>query len=263
MKIALVSLDQKWEDKKGNQEQCSLISKRISEQFPDIDLIIYPEMTLTGFSITNEAISEFENNSESIDFFKKLSTTTQVSHLFGLAVKTIDNQHYNRCCYVNGNGEMLAQYDKMHTFSFAGENELYSRGNKPEVVEVNGAKIGLTICFDLRFSPLYSHYRKRCNLMINIANWPDARRSHWLNLLQSRAIENQAFTVGVNRTGIDGNGLLYSDSSVIYDPLGGVVNPVFYDEEYAIYDIDLNDVESVRSKFPFIEDLRPELYSNF
>ena len=263
MKIALVSLDQKWEDKKGNQDQCSLISKRISEQFPDIDLIIYPEMTLTGFSVTNEAISEFENNSESIRFFQELSAVTHISHLFGLAVKTTNNQHYNRCCYINENGQMLAQYDKMHTFSFAGENELYSRGNKPEVVEVNGAKIGLSICFDLRFSPLYSYYRKLCDLMVNIANWPDTRRSHWLNLLQSRAIENQAFVVGVNRTGFDGNGLSYEQSSVIYDPLGDMLTPVYSDKESVIYDINLQDVHKVRSIFPFADDLRTELYSSF
>ncbi|HBY86104.1 MAG TPA: hypothetical protein DEO86_09535 [Colwellia sp.] len=263
MKIALVSLDQKWEDKKGNQDQCRLISKRISEKFPDLDLIIYPEMTLTGFSVTNKTISEFENNSESINFFKELSATTQISHLFGLAIKTADKQHYNRCCYINKNGKMLAQYDKMHTFSFAGENELYSRGNKPEIVQVDGAKIGLAICFDLRFSPLYTYYRKQCNLMVNIANWPDARRSHWLNLLQSRAIENQAFTVGVNRTGLDGNGLSYEQSSVIYDPLGEIVTPIYSEKESAIYDINLKYVDEIRSKLPFADDLRTELYSNF
>ena len=263
MKIALVSLDQKWEDKKGNQDQCSLISRRISEQFPDIDLIIYPEMTLTGFSVTNEAISEFENNSESIHFFQELSAVTHISHLFGLSIKTADNQHYNRCCYINEHGEMLAQYDKMHTFSFAGENELYSRGNKPEVVAVKGAKIGLSICFDLRFSPIFSYYRELCNLMVNIANWPDARRSHWLNLLQSRAIENQAFVVGVNRTGFDGNGLSYEESSVIYDPLGDRVTPVYSDKVSAIYDINLQDVHKVRLRFPFADDLRNKLYSSF
>jgi len=263
MKIALVSLDQKWEDKKANQEQCRLISRRISEQFTDLDLIIYPEMTLTGFSVTNEAISEFENNSESIKFFKELSTATHTSHLVGLAIKTADNQHYNRCCYINGYGNMLAHYDKMHTFSFAGENELYSRGHKPEVVEVDGGSIGLSICFDLRFSPLYSYYRELCNLMVNIANWPDARRSHWLNLLQSRAIENQVFTVGVNRTGFDGNGLSYGQSSVIYDPLGELVTPVYTEKESEIYDIDLQYVDEIRSKFPFVNDLRTELYSKF
>ncbi len=263
MKVALVSLDQLWEDKKGNQAQCRSISQRISEQFSDIDIIIYPEMTLTGFSVSNKTISELESNSASIDFFKELSAITHISHLFGLAVKTADNIHYNRCCYIDSHGRLLAQYDKMHTFSFAGENELYSRGNKPEIVEISEIKMGLTICFDLRFSPLYSFYRKRCNLMINIANWPDVRRNHWFNLLQSRAIENQVFMVGANRTGFDGNGLSYGLGSVIYDPLGEMVTPVYSDNEYSIYDINLQDVDNVRSKFPFAEDLRNELYSNF
>jgi omega-amidase len=263
MKIALVSLDQKWEDKQGNQDQCSLISKIISENTADIDLIIYPEMTLTGFSVANDSLSESESNSESITFFKELSVKTHISHLFGLAVKNSDNRHYNRCCYINEYGEILAQYDKIHTFSFAGENELYSRGNTPEVVEINGAKIGLTICFDLRFSPLYSYYREKCNLVVNIANWPSVREGHWLNLLQSRSIENQFFMIGVNRTGMDGNGLLYRHSSFVYNPLGEIVSPIFSDREYAIYDIDLQYAKTVRSKFPFIEDLRTELYSNF
>ncbi len=263
MRIALVSLDQKWEDKEGNQTECSLISQIVSEVYPNVDLIIYPELTLTGFSIANERLAEVEDNSESLAFFKKLSVKTQIDHLFGCAIRDKYNRNFNRCFYIDENSKLLAQYNKMHTFSFAGENKLFSRGDKPEIIEKNEAKIGLSICFDLRFSPLYSYYRKKCNIMINIANWPANRENHWFNLLQSRAIENQFFMIGVNRTGIDGNGLLYNQSSVIYDPLGAVVNPMFTDKQYSIYDIDLQEVQKVRSEFPFIDDLRTELYSNF
>lgn len=263
MKIALVSLNQIWEDKKGNQDQCSLISRMISERTPDIDLIIYPEMTLTGFSVVNGSLSELESNSHSITFFKELAEKTNVSHLFGLAIKNSENRHYNRSCYINENGQVLAQYDKMHTFSFAGESKFYSRGNKPVVVEVNEAKIGLTICYDLRFSPLYSYYREKCNVVVNIASWPSARETHWLNLLQSRSIENQFFMIGVNRTGTDDNGLIYRLSSLVYNPLGEVVSPILSGSEYSVYDIDLQYTKAVRSKFPFIEDLRAELYSKF
>lgn len=263
MRIALVSLDQKWEDKKGNQAKCNLISQEIVENNSNIDLIIYPEMTLTAFSIANSELAESESTSESVSFFKALSIKTQTDHMFGLAVKNKDAQYLNRCCFINSEGDIKAKYDKMHTFSFAGESELYSRGESPVVFKTNDAEIGLSICFDLRFPSLYAFYRERCNLMINIANWPDIRKSHWLTLLRSRAIENQFFMIGVNRTGVDGTGLLYTPTSVIYDPLGEQVKPVFSKDEYAIYDIELNNTTDVRSKYPFANDLRTELYKEF
>ena len=123
-----MSLNQEWEDKERNQAKCCLISHSISENYSNVDLIIYPEMTLTGFSVVNEKLSEFESDSRSIAFFKELSIKTGINHIFGLAIKDIEHLHLNRCCYVDKTGNLLVQYDKMHTFSFAGESDLFLGG---------------------------------------------------------------------------------------------------------------------------------------
>lgn len=263
MRIALVSLEQLWEDKEGNKAKCSFISETISKVHGGVDLIIYPEMTLTGFSVLNSMIIESIDDSPSVYFFKKLAKKTKCDHIFGFSAKDAKNNYLNRSSYVNSLGELINSYDKMHTFSFAGESKVYSRGNAPTVIDTKLAKIGLSICFDLRFSELYAYYRQYCNLMINIANWPASRKEHWLTLLKARAIENQFFMVGVNRTGMDGNQLAYDYSSVLFDPLGNLVHPILEGDEFSIYDIDISKSDDVRSLFPFNHDLRNELYRNF
>jgi len=260
MRIALVSLDQCWEDKVDNQLQCSRLSQRINADFLGVDLIVYPEMTLTGFSISNPDLAEPATESESLNFFKQLSLKTQCRHIFGHAVRDGNDNHFNRCSAIDSSGQILAAYDKIHTFSFAGESELYARGDKAQQFEIDQTNIGLTVCFDLRFSELYAHYRDSCHMVVNIANWPASRKSHWLTLLSARAIENQYFMIGVNRIGTDGNGMEYQPSSVIYDPLGELCTPLHEEDGLAIYDIDMNQVTNVRAKFPFADDRRNELY---
>jgi omega-amidase len=260
MKIALVSLDQIWEDKIGNQAQCSLISQRISQKFPSLDLIVYPEMTLTGFSVENENIAELSEDSETIAFFKLLAINTNCGHIFGLASKDKVETYFNRCVYVDRMGDLVSIYDKMHTFSFSGENKLYSRGGEASQIDVVNATAGLSICYDLRFPELYTYHRPNCNLMVNIANWPASRKEHWFTLLRARAIENQFFMIGVNRQGVDGNGFEYEHSSVIYDPLGSLVPSIYADQVVSVYDIDLQKVVTTRKKFPFSLDRRSKLY---
>ena len=261
MRVALVSLNQCWEDKVENKLQCVRVSKRVSTEFSDVDLIIYPEMTLTGFSILNLDLAEPVKDSLSTEFFRQLSVQTQCGHIYGHTV--IDNDNYfNRCSAIDSHGQTLATYDKIHTFSFAGESELYSRGNKSAECEINQARIGLTVCFDLRFSELFAHYRADCNMVVNIANWPAARKEHWLTLLRARAIANQYFMTGVNRIGTDGNGIDYQSSSVIYDPLGEQCKPEYHEEGLSIYELNMSQVSSVRTQFPFINDRRTNIYQN-
>lgn len=260
MRIALVSLDQCWEDKVENRLQCSRLSQLINTDFSEVDLIVYPEMTLTGFSISNPDLAEPATESESLDFFKQLSLNTQCRHIFGHAVRDSNDNHFNRCSAIDSSGQILAAYDKIHTFSYAGESELYARGDTAQQFEIDQTNIGLTVCFDLRFAELYAHYRDSCHMVINVANWPASRKSHWLTLLRARAIENQYFMIGVNRIGTDGNNMEYQSSSVVYDPLGGECAPMHEEEGLAIYDLDMAQVDEVRAQFPFINDRRNELY---
>lgn len=146
------------------------------------------------------------------------------------------------------------RYDKVHPFSYAGEHERFAAGDDPAVVaEVEGVRFGLTVCYDLRFADQYWALAREVDVYLVVANWPDARRHHWRALLDARAVENQAYVVGVNRVG-EGGGLLYSGDSRIVDPTGEVLASAAGGETMLLADLDPAVVTTIRTRFPFLQD---------
>lgn len=256
MKIATVSLDQVWEDKEANLNLCE--KYLISASKEKAELIIFPEMTLTGFSTNINKIAEEQSGSETIENFKKLALEYKIAILFGVVIKD-GSKALNKSIFINESGNIIGEYSKIHPFSFSGEDRYFNAGKKLSIVNYKDHKIGLTICYDLRFPELYSAYGKECDAIVNIANWPKKRVEHWNTLLRSRAIENQLFVVGVNRTGIDGNGLEYEESSVVFNASGENVEFIKKDN-MKIYDIDKNFTKKFREAFNTINDRKVELY---
>ena len=187
MNIALVSLNQLWEDKIGNLSQCKQYVKDARKK--EVELIVFPEMTLTGFSSNIHSIAETENDSYTIKSFQKLSREYHISILFGVVIKDKDKA-LNKSFFINSEGRILSQYSKIHPFSFASEDKYYNLGSTLSTFIFNEHRIGLTICYDLRFLELYSALSKECDIIFNIANWPKKRVDHWNTLLKARAIEN-------------------------------------------------------------------------
>jgi len=250
MKIALVSLNQVWEDKEANIQLCE---KYIIEANKlDVDLIVFPEMTLTGFSINIDLISENETTSETISKFSKLANYHSIAILFGVVIKDADKA-LNTCVFISSNGKKLGDYAKIHPFSFSGEDKYFNAGSELKVVDFDGCNIGLSICYDLRFPELYSALGKQTDVVINIANWPEKRVDHWNTLLKARAIENQIFVVGVNRRGEDGNGLEYIESSNVFNADGKKIEFDEY-EDMKIYEIDINWTKEIKIKFNTTND---------
>jgi len=257
MKIALVSLNQVWQDKTVNQRNCAYFIQKASEL--ESDLIVFPEMTLTGFSMDTRLIEENQEDSQTVDFFRNLAKSKHISIAFGV-VFAKGNKATNNMVLVNNEGEVLASYSKIHPFSFSGENNYYSGGDKLCSCEIADANIGLSICYDLRFPEIFQYMSRNCNLILTIANWPEKRIRHWNVLLQARSIENQCFMIGVNRTGIDGNNLSYIKSSVVFDPIGEQLTPLHTIQEMDIYNIQPSNSLSVRELFPLKNDRRTDLY---
>lgn len=256
MKLALVSLNQVWEDKKSNLELCEKYIQNASKK--SVDLIIFPEMTLTGFSNNIKLISENSENSGTIKRFSNFAKEFNISVIFGVVIE--DNKKaLNRCLFIDNLGNVVSDYSKIHPFSFSGEDKYFNAGNKLSMVEFKNFKIGLTICYDLRFPELYSSLAKDCDLIINIANWPSKRVDHWNTLLKARAIENQIFMLGVNRTGIDGNGLEYVESSNIFNANGEKLEFEKY-EDMKIYDVDVKFTKDFKNKFNTVNDRKVEFY---
>lgn len=145
------------------------------------------------------------------------------------------------------------RYDKVHPFSYAGEHERFRPGSDPVVAEVEGVRIGLSVCYDLRFADLYWDAERDVHLELIVANWPDGRRHHWRTLLDARAIEGQVYVVGVNRVGTGGK-LGYAGDSRIVDPMGEVLAAGAGAETMLLADIEPSVVDATRARYPFRAD---------
>lgn len=242
MKLAIVQLDMLWEDKEGNKAK---IRQLLHDYNGDTDLMLFPEMTLSGFS-TNRSITEL--NTKDCVFFRDLAKKHSCTVMYG----GVENG-FNICRTVNKSRSSFPDYRKTHLFTYAGEDNEYKSGTGCLGFELQKTRIKPTICYDLRFSYLYWSNAKSTDVFLNIASWPSVRELHWKTLLRARAIENQAFMIGVNRTGSDPNAA-YSGASAVYSPLGEEILLCGAEEGVYTAEIDINEVAKVRKNYPFLKD---------
>lgn len=258
MRIAVVSLDSAWEDKQAN---LIAVENAILSISKSAEYVIFPEMTLTGFSVGNLALAEDFENSDSIKYIQKLAKINEINIVFGILISK-GNEKYNSCVAINRRGEIVCNYEKMHLFSFSDEDKLIKAGNQVKSLSWEGGW-GVTICFDLRFPELYQELSKQNLILLNIANWPKSRILHWKTLLNARAIENQSFMIGVNRVGVDGNGLEYEESSFVFSPTGEKLTSELISNEVKIFDINLDEAIQYRKIFPIKDDRQNVIYQSF
>jgi predicted amidohydrolase len=259
MRVALVSLNQAWENKDFNIKACRLFFQKAKEK--NADLIIFPEMTLTSFSMNTKITAEDGKSSDTVALFQKLATEFQVGIVFGVVFRDGDKAT-NNALMIDAAANIRGAYSKIHPFTFAGEDKIFNAGSGISYAKLGSMTIGLTICYDLRFPEIYSALANHCDLIINIANWPAKRIEHWNTLLKARAIENQLFIVGVNRTGTDGNGLKYIKSSQVINSDGELLNPVISEDELDVFDIDSEYIKKFKQTFSTTQDRKPALYKS-
>jgi len=254
MQIALVSLHQVWEDKKNNLIVCEKSMKDVASQ--GVSLIIFPEMTLTGFSMNITTIAEDIHSSFTIKSFQKLAKKYNIAVVFGVVIQE-NKKASNRVYFVDNKGEILEYYQKIHPFSFVGEDQYYSAGTELKSVVFEGVRFGFSICYDLRFSNLYAALMKQeTDCIINIANWPAKRVDHWKTLLKARAIETQQYIIGVNRVGSDANGLEYEESSLCFNANGEEVASLYNQNNIKIVSCDTKFTQEFREHFNTIQDFK-------
>ena len=259
LNVGLVSLDQKWLDKDSNFLRCVELSKIAVAE--GCDLLVFPEMTLTGYSMDVTQTVELCDTSDTLKYFGELAKTTELKIIFGAClVKSEDALPHNFLCFSDSDGNTTPIYSKVHPFTYAGEETVFEAGNALGYLQLANSKFGCSVCYDIRFPELFSAMASNVDAIVCIASWPARRISHWRTLLAARAIENQLFMIGVNRTGVDGNGIEFEKSSMIAAPTGEVLCPTYESAELDIYEIDLNDTCQYRDKFPTLCDKRYSLY---
>ncbi len=246
LKVALVQSSLIWENPEQNRVN---FTEKINRLSSDMDLIILPEMFTTGFTMNPQNLDK-EEGARTLEWMRNL-VIEKNSAIIG-SLPFYENGNYaNRLFFVKPDGN-FHYYDKRHTFTLAGEDKIYQAGVKRLIVDYKGFRICPLICYDLRF-PVWARNTEEYDLLIYVANWPAPRITAWDTLLKARAIENMAYTIGVNRIGYDELGLEYPGHSGVYDCLGKQL--VFTDkEEIQCTTLSKNHLVSVREKLKFLED---------
>lgn len=251
LKIGLFQFDQEWENKDLNKKKIIDAIAQISGF--KCDLIIFPEMTLTGFSMCAKKLAE-ELYGDAFEYFSNMAKVLD-THIFYGAIMKEKGKYYNSLIHLDKKGKFKICYNKLHPFSFSREHTVYTKGTKPVIAEIGKIKIGLSICYDLRFPELFRKYAKeKIDMLVNIANWPTLRIEHWKTLIKARAIENQCFFAGVNRIGSDPKNN-YSGYSSIISPFGETLFETI-ESGLKLIEIDLNETAEIRKKYPFLKDIR-------
>lgn len=215
LRVSLVQADTVWQDPDANRRALAAATAALCGA---TDLVVLPEMFTTGFSMQPEQHAEPPGGATA-QWMTALARRLDAA-VTGSVITGAGGRYSNRLYWATPDG-MLQHYDKRHLFRMGGEDRHYTPGATGLLVTWRGFHIAPLVCYDLRF-PVWSRRREGYDydLLLYVASWPAARRHAWRTLLAARAIENQAYVVGVNRVGLDGNGLPHAGDSVAHDFLG-------------------------------------------
>jgi predicted amidohydrolase len=238
VRVALIETDTVWEDPAANRA-------RLREILPDADVAVLPELAFTGFTMDPQPDPDAE------PYLIDLARERGQAILAGY----VGAGRLNAAVAIDPAGAVLARYAKLHPLSYADEHRHYRRGDDLPVFVLGGARAAMLICYDLRFPEAFREAAlKGAEIFFVIANWPARRVKHWFTLLRARAIENQAFVVGVNRVGADPRES-YVSSSLVAGPHGDVLH-----EGPGVVELDLSVVREWRREFPALDDVRTDRY---
>ena len=256
--VSLGQMDIKYGDVDHNlstmKQMTAIAAKRSS------DLVVCPELWSTGYDLSSAAAYATPTNTGLFATVASLAREQQIAIVGSLLSLLGEGQYGNTAVYFDHLGRDLGQYSKIHLFRLMNEEQYLTAGDHLTFVQSSWAKLGLAICYDLRFPELFRTYALGgASVVILPAEWPHPRLPHWLTLLQARAIENQMFIIACNRVGSTGD-TSFCGHSCIVDPWGEYV--VLADESEGLWtaEIDLTLVPSIRKRIPVFEDRRPEIY---
>lgn len=252
IRVTVAQINCLWHRPDANRQY---LAELFSEVAGKTDLIVLPEMFTSGFTQFPEKV----DSQYSIEWMQQQAERCNAAIVGSLAVELpaadeMDSSDFvNRLVFVEPSG-VYHYYDKVHLFTMADEHKRYRAGNERKLIHYQGWRILPIICYDLRF-PVFCRNQNDYDLMLCVANWPFARRLHWRSLLQARAIENQAYVVGVNRVGTDGNGLQYNGDSMVISMQGEhLFDGQAGKEALVTVALEQEALKQYRDKFPVWQD---------
>jgi predicted amidohydrolase len=216
------------------------------------DLVVLPEQFTTGMSLCVDSLAE-NMDGETITLLKQWAKQYEFA-IVGSLIIADKGKYYNRAFFITPD-QKASYYDKRHLFRMADEDKYFEAGNERLIVDYLGWKICPLICYDLRFPVWSRNVDNEYDLLIYVANWPEARKNTWNVLLQARAIENMAYVCGVNRIGKDGKGFIYHGGSIVLSPRGETISDAGENEEFTgTCILKKSTLEKLRKAFPVWKD---------
>jgi len=250
VKVAAIQHDVVWEDRDATLARVApMVAHAVDE---GARLVVLPEMFAVGFSMAPERVAE-PTGGPTATWLAEQATTHGV-WIGGSVTERGEGRPRNVFVLAAPDGS-VHRYAKIHPFTYSGEHEHYDAGDQLVTVDVDGLRVSLFVCYDLRFADEFWGLANDTDLYVVVASWPAKRSHHWRSLLIARAIENQAYVVGCNRVG-DGDGIHYAGGSCIIDPLGEVLASEGDHEAVLLADVDPAAVIKTRERFPFLTDRR-------
>ncbi|MDE5422421.1 amidohydrolase [Ancylomarina sp. DW003] len=248
LRLSLVQSNLVWGDVEANLKA---FSEKLSHLKGKSDLIVLPEMFSSGFMMAGkEKIASYTDSV--LVWMREQAEYLNATIMGSLIVKEADS-FYNRMHTVTPCGD-VSVYDKRHLFRMGNEHKHFKGGKEKGIVKIGEWRIRPIVCYDLRF-PVWNRNQQDYDLLICVANWPDARRDVWNTLLKARAIDNQAYVAGINRVGVDGMDLTYAGDTSVIDARGRVLAKCEdYKDDIRTVNISLSDLQSFRKKFPVYLD---------
>ena len=246
--VSLVQTSIHWQDRKAN---LTLFRELISPLKGQTDLVVLPEMFTTGFTMSPEQVAD-NPQGETIENVKTWAYIFNFAIMGSFIVKEKE-AYYNRAFFVTPEGDLFF-YDKRHLFRMGCEDKHYQAGKHSPTIAYKGWNIRPLICYDLRFPVWSRNVANKYDLLIYMANWPEARAFAWRTLLPARAIENLAYVCGVNRIGTDGLGFPYRGDSVILSPKGQPLAYAQNEPQIITTQLSKSKLNHFRSKFPADKD---------
>lgn len=255
MRVALAQTHILWEKKEANFERVISFTKQAKEKGADV--IFFPEMSLTGFSMNIEKTAE----GDSLETVKKIRTLCKKEKAaIGIGwTKQGREKAENHYTVVDQNGDICSDYIKIHPFSYAGETDCFQGGNEITYFKMGGYTWCTFICYDLRFPEVFQIASQKADIIVVPANWPQKREEHWRTLLRARAIENQSYVLGINCVG-DVGSILYSGFTSFYAPDGRCIRELSNEEGLVLEELKHEEL-NIRREFPVKNDRKPELYN--
>jgi predicted amidohydrolase len=255
MIVAGLQFDIAWEEPEENFRRGAKLARQAAAA--GARLVALPEMFATGFSLRSPAVADHAVATREV--LSDLARELGVWVLGGYA-EPGDPRPANACTLFEPGGNEVLHYRKIHPFSLAGEQRVFMGGDRIHTAVVEEIRVTPLICYDLRFPELFRSAAARTDLYVVLANWPERRSHAWRTLLSARAIDGQAWVLGVNRVG-DAEGVHHRGDTALVDPMGEVVETLSEESGVVAGDVDPDRVRKIRERFGFLDDGRPDIYA--